>query len=422
MFALIDCNTFFASVERVFHPGLRTAPVVVLSNNDGIIVALTSEAKSLGLHRGDPIFKVKEIIDKNNVSIFSTNMMLYAAMSKRIVSIIRNSVAHVEQYSIDECFADLMGYETHYNLEEYMRNVANQIKLFTDIPVSVGIASSKTLAKIGSKYAKKYKGYRSVCVIDNDFKRRKALEFFDLADVWGIGRHTLEKLNYYGITTPLQFADKSESWVRSQFSKPGVQTWMELNGIPCIDTTEIKNKQTICTSHTFGEMVEDLESLKASVATFASSCANKLRGQNSGCKAVTVFIGSNTFREDLEQYGNASTTTFIVPTSDTKEITNAAMKVLESIYIPGIKYKRSGVIVSDITSMDFVQQDLFDTIKNRLARAELMRVVDSINHKYGLKTIHLCAEGDNKQTWKVKSEHRTPNFLTDINEILTVKI
>lgn len=194
MFALIDCNTFFASVERVFHPGLRTAPVVVLSNNDGIIVAFTSEAKSLGLHRGDPIFKVKEIIDKNNVSIFSTNMMLYAAMSKRVVSIIRNSVAHVEQYSIDECFADLMGYETHYNLEEYMRNVANQIKQFTDIPVSVGIAPSKTLAKIGSKYAKKYKGYRSVCVIDNDFKRRKALEFFDLADVWGIGRHTLEKL------------------------------------------------------------------------------------------------------------------------------------------------------------------------------------------------------------------------------------
>lgn len=422
MFALIDCNTFFASVERVFHPGLRNAPVVVLSNNDGCIVALTSEAKALGLKRGEPIFKVKDIVEKNKVSIFSTNMMLYAAMSRRITNIIRKSVQHVENYSIDESFCDLDGYETLYNLEELMREVADRIKLWTDIPVSVGVAPTKTLAKIGSKFAKKYKGYRSVCMIDTETKRRKALEMFDLSDVWGIGRHTLEKLNYYGITTPLQFADKSESWVKTHLKKPGVQTWLELNGHPCIDTAEIYRNQTICTSRSFGDMIGDLGSLEASIATFAASCANKLRGQGAGCKSVTVFITSNRFREDLEQYGNCGTATLITSTSDTIEITNAALNILRSIYRPGIMYKKSGVILGEITPIIPIQQDLFDPIKNRPQRAELMKTIDKINHKYGLKTIQLAVEGEKRQTWKIKSEHRSGDYLTDINGILTIKI
>lgn len=422
MYALIDCNTFFASVERVFHPGLRNAPVVVLSNNDGCIVALTSEAKALGLKRGEPIFKVKDIVERNKVSIFSTNMMLYAAMSRRITGIIRKSIQHVENYSIDESFCDLDGYETLYNLEELMRGVADRIKLWTDIPVSVGVAPTKTLAKIGSKFAKKYKGYRSVCMIDTEAKRRKALEMFDLSDVWGVGRHTLEKLNYYGITTPLEFADKSESWVKTHLKKPGVQTWLELNGHPCIDTSEVYRNQTICTSRSFGDMIGDLDSLEASIATFAASCANKLRGQGAGCKTVTVFIGSNRFREDLEQYGNGGTVTLITSTSDTIEITNAALKVLRSIYRPGIMYKKSGVILGDITPITPIQQDLFDPIQNRPQRAELMKTIDKINQKYGLKTIQLAVEGEKKQAWKIKSEYRSDDYLTDINGILTINI
>lgn len=422
MFALVDCNSFFCSVEKVFHPGLAGKPVVVLSSNDGCIVALTPEAKAVGLHRGDPIFKVREIVDYYHVSIFSTNMYLYAAMSKRVTNILRKSIHHVENYSIDESFCDLHGYDAHFDLVEMMRGIAHKIKLWTDIPVSVGIAPTKTLAKMGSKFAKQYVGYQGVCMIDNDEKRRKALGLFDLADVWGIGRQTFERLNYYGIHTPLEFADKSESWVKAHFTKPGVQTWRELNGKPCIDTSEVVRKKTICTSRSFGDMVGDVESLKAAVATFASSCANKLRGEGSGAKSVTVFLCSNRFREDLAQYNNAASFTFLTPTSDTMEITNAALNILVHIYKKDIMYKKAGVIVGDVVSVSPYQADLFDPIQNRPQRARLMKAMDDLNHRYGLKTLRLAVEGEEKQSWKVKSEHRSPNYLTNFNEILTIHI
>lgn len=428
MFSLVDCNSFFCSVEKVFHPGLEGKPVCVLSSNDGCIVALTPEAKACGLHRGDPIFKVEDIVKHYGVQVFSTNMQLYAAMSRRITSILRRSIHHVENYSIDESFLDLNGYEKNFNLVELMQGIKDRIKLWTDIPVSIGIAPSKTLAKMGSKFAKQYKGYKGVCMIDTEEKRRKALELFDLSDVWGIGRRTFENLNYYGIHTPLEFADKSESWVTSHFHKPGYQTWLELNGIPCIDTSEVLRNKNICTSRSFAEMVSDLPSLKASIAHFAASCANKLRGQGSACKSVTAFVGSNRFREDLPQYGNAASTTFVTATSDTLEITNAALRCLESIYVPGIMYKRSGVMVGDIVPSNPLQLDLFDTNKKRKERNNLMRVLDRINQRYGVKTLHLAVEdtpisyGAFGGGWHVKCEHRSPNYLTDINEILTIKI
>ena len=198
--------------------GLNGKPVCVLSCNDGCIVALTPEAKALGLRRGDPIFKKKDIVQHYGVKLFSTNMYLYAAMSKRVNNILRSAVPHSEVYSIDESFLYLDGLEKYHDLEDYMRGVVEKVRLYTDIPVSVGIAHTKTLAKIGSKFAKQYKGYHSVCMIDNEEKRRKALALFDLSDVWGIGKQTLAKLNYLGIRTPLEFADKKESWVRSHFS------------------------------------------------------------------------------------------------------------------------------------------------------------------------------------------------------------
>lgn len=422
MFALVDCNSFFCSVEKVFHPGLEGKPVCVLSNNDGCIVALTPEAKAVGLHRGDPIFKRKEIVAQHQVVLFSTNMQLYAAMSRRVTNILRKSVMKVENYSIDESFCYLQGYERYFNLVEFMQDIRERIRLCTDIPVSIGIAPSKTLAKMGSKFAKKYRGYQGVCMIDSDTKRRKALEIFDLSDVWGIGKRTLETLNYYGIHTPLQFAEKKEAWVRAHFHKPGVQTWMELNGIPCIDTTEVMRNKNICTSRSFGEMVSDLTSLKASVASFAASCANKLRGQQALCQSVTVFIGSNAFRTDLPQYGNAATIQLPSPTADTIVINRAAMKILESIFIPGIMYKRSGVLLGDISPAHPRQMLLFDSPVRLLQREHLMEAIDNINCRYGAKTVHFAIEGSAQQPWHVKCEHRSPNFLTDINEILTIRI
>ena len=422
MFALVDCNSFFCSVEKVFHPGLDGRPVCVLSSNDGCIVALTPEAKAVGLHRGDPIFKMKDIVEKHQVILFSTNMPLYAAMSRRVTSILRLSVHHVENYSIDESFCDLKSFGEHFDLTKLMREVRQRIKLWTDIPVSIGIAPSKTLAKMGSKFAKQYQGYRGVCMIDTEEKRRKALEIFALSDVWGIGRRTLEVLNYYGVNTPLQFADKKESWVRAHFHQPGVQTWMELNGIPCIDTSEVIRNQNICTSRSFGDMVSDLPSLKASVASFASSCANKLRGQQSLCQSVTVFVSSNSFRTDLPQYGNAATVLLATPTSDTLEINKAAMQCLESVYLPGIMYKKSGVLLGKISPAYPAQMELFNSPVRRMRRENLMHALDDINQRYGAKTLHLAVEDCGHQPWHVKCEHRSPNYLTDINEILTIRI
>ena len=422
MFALVDCNSFFCSVEKVFHPGLDGRPVCVLSSNDGCIVALTPEAKAVGLHRGDPIFKMKDIVEKHQVILFSTNMPLYAAMSRRVTSILRLSVHHVENYSIDESFCDLKSFGEHFDLTKLMREVRQRIKLWTDIPVSIGIAPSKTLAKMGSKFAKQYQGYRGVCMIDTEEKRRKALEIFALSDVWGIGRRTLEVLNYYGVHTPLQFADKKESWVRAHFHQPGVQTWMELNGIPCIDTSEVIRNQNICTSRSFGDMVSDLPSLKASVASFASSCANKLRGQQSLCQSVTVFVSSNSFRTDLPQYGNAATALLATPTADTLEINKAAMQCLESVSLPGIMDKKSGALLGKILPAYPAQMELFNSPVRRMRRENLMHALDDINQRYGAKTLHLAVEDCGHQPWHVKCEHRSPNYLTDINEILTIRI
>ena len=422
MIALVDCNSFFCSVEKVFHPGLNGKPVCVLSCNDGCIVALTPEAKALGLHRGDPIFKKKDIVQHYEVKLFSTNMMLYAAMSKRINNILRASVPRSEVYSIDESFLYLDGLEKYHNLEDYMRGVVEKVQLYTDIPVSVGIAPTKTLAKIGSKFAKQYKGYRSVCMIDSEEKRRKALALFDLADVWGIGKQTLAKLNYLGITTPLEFADKKESWVRIHFTKPGLQTWKELNGIPCIDTSEVAQRQTICTSRSFGNLVTDYDELQASVASFAASCANKLRGQHSLTSAVTVFASSNRFREDLPQYSYGQTRILLLPTSDTIEITQAALSVLKEIYREGFSYKKTGVVLGNITDVSYVQQNLFDEVKNRPERMQLMKSIDALNHRFGLRKIHLAVEGEEKQAWHAKSEFRSGNYLSDLKEILTIRI
>ncbi|MBS7312433.1 MAG: Y-family DNA polymerase, partial [Bacteroidales bacterium] len=406
MIALADCNTFFASVERALHPGLKGKPVCVLSSNDGNVIALTAEAKALGIKRGAPFFQVKGILEKNNVAVFSSNIMLYSAMSKRVQSIMRNTVAHTESYSIDEQFLYLDGYEKNYDLVELMRGMVRKIALYTDIPVSIGIARTKTLAKVASKFAKNFKGYRGVCMIDTEEKRRKALSMFDLADVWGIGPRTYAKLAALGVSTPMEFADKSGDWVQRFFHKPGYQTWLELNGHPCIDTSEIRQQQSITTSRSFGKMISSKEQLKSSVASFAASCCNTLRGQDSAAGCVNVFACSNRFREDLPQYGNIASATLSIPSADTLEITELAMKLVDEIYRPGILFKKSGVILSRIVP-GCVQPVLFDTMEKRDERLELSKTIDKMNHQYGVKTVGLAIEGRENEEWRTKRDHLT---------------
>lgn len=419
MIALADCNTFFASVERALHPGLKGKPVCVLSSNDGNVIALTAEAKALGIKRGAPLFQVKDILEKNNVAVFSSNIMLYAAMSKRVQSIMRKTVAHTESYSIDEQFLYLDGYEKNYDLAELMRGMVRKIALYTDIPVSIGIARTKTLAKVASKFAKNFKGYRGVCMIDTEDKRRKALSMFDLADVWGIGPRTYAKLAALGVSTPMEFADKPGDWVKRFFHKPGYQTWLELNGHPCIDTAEIRQQQSITTSRSFGKMISSKEQLKSSVASFAASCCNTLRGQDSAAGCVNVFACSNRFREDLPQYGNMASATLSIPSADTLEITELAMKLVDEIYRPGILFKKSGVILSRIVP-GCVQPVLFDTMEKRDERLELSKTIDKMNHQYGVKTVGLAIEGRENEEWRTKRDYLTPNYLTDIDHIMTV--
>lgn len=435
MFALVDCNSFFCSVERVFHPGLRGVPVCVLSNNDGCIVALTPEAKALGLKRGDPLFKVRDVVARGGVRVFSGNLMLYAAMSRRINRILRRHIHYVETYSIDECFCNLQGYErlceakpnggsgeAASGLEGFIRDIVGEIDRSTGIPVSVGIAPTKTLAKMGSKFAKQYKGYRAVCLIDTDEKRRKALALFPLADVWGIGRNTLRDLLAYGVNTPLELAEKSEAWVRSRFSLPVVRTWMELRGTPCIDTAEPLVAGTITTSRSFGHAVTDLGNLREAVAHFTAACANKLRARSALAGTISVFVANSPFDQRAPWYGGSSTRPLFVPTADTLELTRTALDILTEIYRPGIQYKKAGVILSHIVPAAPLQLRLFDPVDGRSHRRRLMQVVDGLNHRFGLKRVHLAVEGDKESPWHVKCAHSTPDYLTDIDQLLTVRI
>lgn len=420
MFGLCDCDSFFASCERVFRPELYGKPVVVLSNNDGCIVAMTREAKQIGLKRGMPLFQIKDIIEKYDVAVFSSNFALYGDISSRVMQILAEETGDIDIYSIDEAFFSLDRFNPE-NLREGLLQVRNKIFKGIGIPVSIGVAPTRTLAKVASHYAKRYPGYKGVCIIDTEEKRKKALELLPVRDVWGIGRKFGKRLDYFGITTAADFVDRSESWIRNEFHKSGVQTWKELKGIPCKESEELSEKQSICTSRSFEKMVCEWEQLVESTANFASACAGKLRRQHTVCQTITVFVLSNRFREDLEQYYNSRQITMNVPTNSTMEIVNTAIIALRQIFRKGIMYKKCGVVLSDISSDKAYQQDIFDT-KDRLKLSRLTKAIDSINNKNGTDTIHLAIQNVSDKGQNIRHEHRSPCYTTNINDVLIVKV
>ncbi len=379
MYGLVDCNNFFVSCERVFAPSLWNKPVVVSSNNDGCAVALSNEAKALGIKRGDPLFKIKQFVKDNGVITLSGNHKLYGEMSSRVMMTLSSIFPEIEVYSIDECFINLNGFPEN-KLEEIARNAVKIIRRHTGIPTCFGIAQTKTLAKTAVKFAKNYPGYRCVCLIDSEEKRIKALKLTNIGDVWGIGRKLRKRFDTLNINSAYGFANMPLQQVRELFNLPGERIWRELNGTPCVtEETQEPDRKQICTSRSFMAMTDKIENLEEAISSFVTIAARKLREQNGFTQNVTVFIQTNRFRDDLPQYNGCTTVFLDEAANDTMTICQAAIKGLHSIFRNGYKYKRAGVIFSDVVSIENVEHSLFVSNENRTKRRQIMQVLDEIN-------------------------------------------
>ena len=422
MFGLVDCNNFYCSCERVFNPALRTSPVVVLSNNDGCVIARSNEAKTLGIEMGAPFYKVKAFLERNKVAVFSSNYTLYGDMSRRVMMLLAGFTPALTQYSIDEAFIDLSGFGEGEALRSYGRQIVSTIGRGTGIPVTLGIAPTKTLAKVAAKYGKRYKGYGEVCLIDTEEKRIKALKGLPVADVWGIGRRTVGKLEYHGVHTAWDFTQRSEGWVRRELTVTGVRTWRELQGESYIDIEELPQKKSICTSRSFPDQgLSRLGPLEEAIAHFASSCSRKLKEQDSCCRAVTVFAYTSRFRTDAPSSAINRTATLTVPTNDLRELVSVAVGALRSQWDASATffYKKAGVIVWDICPSGAVQGDLFDTV-DRAKQARLAAAIDAINRKNGYNTVKVAVQGTDT-SWRMKHEHESGKYTTNIDDVIKVK-
>lgn len=395
MIGLIDCDNFFCSCERVFRPDLDRRPVVVLSNNDGCVVARSREAKAMGIPEGMPFYQLRNLYDERSVVAFSSNYTLYGDMSARVMSVLRSEAPEVIQYSIDEAFLNLDGMEHTYDLKAWGEALCRKVEQWTGMPVSLGIAPTKTLAKVASRYAKKYPGYRKCCVIDNDSSRLAALRLLPVADVWGIGRRISRSLARFGVATAADFAALSSGWVRSHFHITGERTWKELNAIPAIDIDAMDGveKKSIMTGRSFPSMLTTLEDLRPHVANYAARCGAKMRRQGSVAGRLTVMVQSNHFRDDLQQYDAATTITFPTPTATTPELIEAAHDILRRIFRPGISYKRASVMVTDLSPLAALQPDLFSYEPLRAARLRsVSAALDAVNARMGADTVIVASQ------------------------------
>lgn len=409
----MDCNNFYASCERVFNPALNGKPIVVLSNNDGCVIARSNEAKALGIKMGVPTYQIKDLVSSHEVTVFSSNYTLYGDMSGRVMSILAGLAPELEVYSIDEAFINLNGIK---DIQLLGTDIVNKVTRGTGIPVSLGIAPTKTLAKVANKFAKKYQAYNRLCIIDTEEKRIKALKLTDIADVWGIGGKQAAKLEKQKVKTAYDFTQLPASWVRKNMTVVGERTWKELHGISCIDMESAPPaKKQICTSRSFGKMLTNIDTMAEAIATHASTCAKKLRQQKSYATSLIVFIHTNNFREDLPQYWKNTVIHLPVPTNDTLEIVHYALAGLKIIFMQGYQYKKAGVIITEIT--EGAQMGLFDKI-DRTKREQLMQTIDRINGKHS-QLVKLAVQGSGRD-WKLKQEQLSQRYTTDINEILTI--
>ena len=420
MYGLADCNNFFVSCERVFRPDLEGKPVVVLSGNDGCVVSRSNEAKVLGIPMGAPLYQIRELVEREGVTCFSSNFALYGDLSDRVMSVLRAHTMRFEQYSIDEAFLQL-DHVPYEEQKKFCEDLVRQIRKGIGIPVSIGIASSRTLAKIASKYAKTYIGYRGACSIRTEDQRQKALSTFKIGDVWGIGRRSRAKLEVMGIKTALDFAHKTPDFAQNVLHKQGLLTWQELNGLDVMDLGEIVGKQSITTSRTFATAIMDLALLEQQIANFCDHCAQQLRAQHSVCSQMIIYAHTSRFRQNIEQQYLSEVVTLPVATASSQELVNYALKALRRSYKQGLPYKKAGVILLKITPDNVQVQDIFDT-RDRERDKRLQAAMDKINSLYGKRSILLGPQLDASQGEKVYiAEHKSPLYTTDWSSIITVK-
>ena len=431
MYGIIDCDNCYVSCERVFRPDLKDKPVVVLSNNDGCVGARSNEAKKIGIKAGTPYFQLAEQFPNQKIVVFSSNYELYGELTSRVVSIIRKEAPAYFRYSIDECFVYLDGME-HLDLKAWGEELHKKIKRNVGMPVSIGLAPNKTLAKMASHFAKKYQGYRHCCMIDSDEKRIKALKLYPIDEVWGIGRRYAARLEALGVKTAYDFAEHNQSWVRATFNNIVIErTWRELNGEDCVPNEEMAKKKSICTSRSFNGMITDLDGLRTHVSNYAARCAEKLRQQGTVASIVGVFLNTNAFREDLPQYWNFQEMRLITPSSSTITIVKAANEVLQKLYRQGYHYKKAGVIVMGIGPNSPIQQDLFDTNAEQFEKMKrLDAVIDRINKVNGTETIVLGSQQYTQKDGKgkanvfanaIKHDFKSKNPTTRWSDIIRLK-
>lgn len=419
MFALVDCNNFYASCERVFNPALNGKPVVILSNNDGCIVARSNEAKALEIPMGCPLFQAKHIINKHRVQVFSSNYALYGDMSQRVMNTLSTFTPNIEYYSVDEAFLGFEGFE-HQNLKKISKRIHKTVWRHVGIPVSVGMAPTKTLAKIANYYAKKDKRRKHVCILDTDQKVELALKHFPIGEVWGVGRQIERLLEKHGVQTAFDFTQLPQSWVRKHLTVVGERMQQELRGIPCIELEERPPaKKAICTSRSFGKMQTDFDPIHEAITTHAVRCAEKLRAQGTCANLITVFLHTNPNRRDLLQYRGGKTLALLTASDSGIEIAKAATQLLRMIYQRGYYYKKAGVIVGGIVPNGQVQTSLFGQ-EEQEKQQRVFQAVDQLNNKLGRDKVRIAAQGY-QQSWNHKRNKLSPSYTTCWKDIIKVK-
>ena len=414
--ALVDCNSFYVSCERLFNPKIRKKPVVVLSNNDGCIISRSNEAKALGIKMGEPYFKEKDIIVKNDVQVFSSNYSLYGDLSRRVMRTLKRFNCDMEVYSIDEAFLDLSNYPDD-KIEDVGKEIRNIVLQWTGIPTSIGIAKTKTLSKIANHIAKKKQsGLVSLIGVDNI---DPILEKVEINDIWGVGKQLTKFYHQNGIYNAKQLKNKSNTWIKKNSNVLSSRTAMELRGISCIDLEKISTKRKSCVvSRSFGKRVENFQELKEAIAGYSLNASEKIRSESLIAKSITVFVRTSPFQSRFGYYSNSKTIDLPIATNNSIEIVKAAINILESIFKNGYKYQKAGIILSRLSDSTN-NKNLFSSEKDEKIN-NLMRSIDNTNYRYGRSTLSLASAGVHKK-WNSKREHYSKIDTADFYSIPTVK-